>query len=397
MTAVLTDLEAEGRELAESLRSGLQPARRGRSDALRRARSYRTAVESWFVNRSRLRRGDECLRPSYFIWTMTNRCNFACDYCDNHRGEKYPDLPNPPGGPLGTADGRRLLRTMRTGTSAIYFCGGEPTLRNDLPELTRSAWDLGYFPLMINTNAALLHRRLAAPAWSDWLARMDIVICSLDSLDPARLDALYVTSDGEDVVRNVVALSHLAEHTGTKVVVNCILRPGQIDSAEAVFEWANRMGIWFVPVPLNHGPSAMGGLLEDQSYRKLVGRILDHKSRGGRVVGSRRMLERMLCQAPIRCLPSLKAHVDPDGSLWWPCKPSAGVEPVKVPILDHDSVDAAWAAGRRLIEPNGFHGPGEGQCGADCGWAQNYAADLYAEGLVHPLRLAGAIRDFTSH
>lgn len=396
MARVLADLEAEGLELGEQLRGSLDPAVRGLADTRRRLSSYHKAAESWIVNKRRLGRGDECLRPTYFIWTMTNRCNFACEYCDNHRGQKYPDLANPDGGPLSTEEGRELLKIMRSGTSAIYFCGGEPTLRNDLPSLTRSAWDLGYFPLMINTNAALLHRRLANPEWSDWLARMDIVICSLDSLDPGHLDGLYVTDEGEHVIRNVSALARLAEHTGTKVVVNCILRPGNIDHAEAVFDWARRLGIWFVPVPLNHGPSATHDLLEDPDYRRLVQRILREKGRGGRILGSQRLLERLLNQVPIKCLPSLKAHVDPDGSVWWPCKPCVNVEPIKVPVLGHRTLDEVWAEGRRLIDPSGFHGPGDDQCGANCGWAQNYAGDLYAFGLEHPLSLLGAIRDFTS-
>lgn len=396
MQRVLEDLEGQGRDLAAQLRPGLAPARRGPANTLRRLDSYTSAAASWLVNKGRLSRGDECLRPTYFIWTMTNRCNFACEYCDDHRGRKYPDLANPAGGPLSTADGERLLKVMRTGTSAIYFCGGEPTLRNDLPELTRAAWQLGYFPLMINTNAALLHKRLASANWSGWLADMDIVVCSLDSVDPAHLDSLYVTRQGEDVVRNVAALASLGPYTGTKVVLNCVLRPGEIAHAAAVFEWAQRLGTYFVPVPLNHGPSATHSLLDDPEYEELANRILEHKRAGGRVVGSLRMLERLLGQAPIRCYPTLKAHVDPDGAVWWPCKPCVGVEPVKVPILEHETLDAVWDEARRRVEPTGFHGHAEGQCGADCGWAQNYAADLYADGLAHPLRLLGAIRDFTT-
>lgn len=387
-------IEAEAADLAAELLPRLAPAVRGPADVRRRLASYRTAATSWLENARRLRRGDECLRPAYFIWTMTNRCNFACEYCDNHRGEKYPDLPDR--GRLDTEGGQRLLQVMRTGTSALYFCGGEPTLRNDLPELTREAWNLGYFPLMINTNAALLHRRLATPGWEDWLARMDVVICSLDSLDPGALDTLYVTSDGADVIRNVAALARLGDHTGTKVVVNTVIRPGHVDEAADVFDWAQRTGVWFVPVPVNHGPAVEHSLLDDPGYARLAERILARKRAGGRILGSVRLLERLLGQAHIRCLPTLKAHIDPDATVWWPCKPCVNVAPVKVPVLDHDTLDEVWAAGRRLVDPTGFHGPGPDQCGADCGWAQNYAADLYAEGLRHPLRLMGAIRDFTS-
>jgi len=151
-----------------------------------------------------------------------------------------------------------------------------------------------------------------------------------------------------------------------------------------------------VPVPVNHGPAVDGSLLTDPEYARLRERILSARRAGGRVVGSTRLLQRLLGQEPIHCLPTLKAHIDPDGSMWWPCKPCVNVPPVKIEVLEHDTLDGVWASGRRLVDPTGFHGSGPQQCGADCGWAQNYAADLYAEGLRHPLRLLGAIRDFTA-
>ena len=77
----------------------------------------------------------EDLLPLYFIWTTHRTCNFSCTYCDDHRGSKYPDLPDDD--TLDTEQGRRLLRVMRSRASSVYFAGGEPTLRKDLPELVR--------------------------------------------------------------------------------------------------------------------------------------------------------------------------------------------------------------------------------------------------------------------
>ena len=57
-------------------------------------------------------------------------------------------------------------------------------------------------------------------------------------------------------------------------------------------------------------------------------------------------------------------------------------------------IDAMYEAGRQLIDPTGFPGPGPEQCGASCNWAQNYSTDAYVHGLRHPARLLGDVVGF---
>ena len=68
---------------------------------------------------------------------------------------------------LDTEGGFKLMRVMRTRAPSLYFAGGEPTVRKDLPEITREARRLNYFPIIINTNGSLLHRWLKKEEWSD--------------------------------------------------------------------------------------------------------------------------------------------------------------------------------------------------------------------------------------
>jgi len=135
------DLDAcmdKARDLADKILPGIRKdadltrADRWR-DAVRKGKALRKTAENLAVNRARHRRGDHALRPLYVIWTLLNQCNFRCAYCDNHQGQAYFDVPDPER--LDTEQGKRLLQVMITGTPAIYWCGGEPTLRNDLPEL----------------------------------------------------------------------------------------------------------------------------------------------------------------------------------------------------------------------------------------------------------------------
>jgi len=156
------------------------------AEAARISDALATTGRSMVKNYRRFHSGNHTLLPPFFIWTMHNKCNFRCVYCDNHRGSKYFDLPNE--NVLDTEKGKQLLDVCRKNVTGIYFCGGEPTLRKDLAELTDYAHSINYFPLMINTNGSRLHKMLVDPAYSKWLKQMDIVIVSLDALN---LDLLW--------------------------------------------------------------------------------------------------------------------------------------------------------------------------------------------------------------
>lgn len=375
----------EARRIAARVAPGLEPPRGGLGEARRRARAAATALASYRHNRALVKRGREDLRPLYFIWTLLRACNFRCDYCDDHRGRRYPDLPDD--GTLDTAQGRRLLRVMRTGTSSVYFAGGEPTLRRDLPELVRQARDLDYHPIFVNTNGSALDRLLGTPRYRTFLADVDVIIVSLDALDPKVLTSMWGYRRPTDVVRNLLVLRELAGPMRLKLMVNAVIQPGRVAHARAVMELADALGVWFCPVPMNVGPRVAGGLADDPEYRALTRELLARKRAGARITGSLRMNERLLTGAPLSCRNTLKPHVDHDGHLYWPCKASVNVEPARVNVLDFDDVDALWAHATRLIDPTRFHGPAPDQCGASCNWAQNYSTDAYAHGLRHPASL----------
>ncbi len=72
-------------------------------------------------------------------------CNLACDFCTIS-----PEMRR------GALTGDRALEAMRQGRAggydAISFTGGEPTLRRDLPALVRTARQLGYREVKIQSN-----------------------------------------------------------------------------------------------------------------------------------------------------------------------------------------------------------------------------------------------------
>jgi molybdenum cofactor biosynthesis enzyme MoaA len=378
-------LQDEARALARQLEPGLARPESTLARARRYARSYRTALANYRENWRRARAGREDLLPLYFIWTTLRTCNFACSYCDDHRGQKYPDLCNDD--VLDTEGGTRLLRVMRTRTPSVYFAGGEPTLRKDLPQLTRAARDMSYAPIVINTNGSVVARRLADPAWSTWLADTDIVIVSVDALDLNLLKGMWDYKRPHEVLRNLLLLRELRDSQGFKLMINLVIQPGSIPEARAVFNLARDLDIWLCPVPVNQASGIDHTLQEDPDYAALVDELLRAKRDGARITGSLRLLRRLLRSEPLDCRNTLKPHVDFDGRLAWPCKSTVNVDPEYVNVLEHEHVDSLYAEATARIDPTNFHGPGPEQCGGECNWAQNYSTDAYFHGLTHPASL----------
>jgi len=85
---------------------------------------------------------------------VTNRCNLRCEWCfanAHARGYVYePTFEQ-------LSDMLRTLREERPVPAlAVQFSGGEPTLRDDLPEIIGKAVDLGFIQTQIATNGIKL-------------------------------------------------------------------------------------------------------------------------------------------------------------------------------------------------------------------------------------------------
>jgi Fe-coproporphyrin III synthase len=85
------------------------------------------------------------------VWNMTKRCNLKCVHCyAQAKGETYQ------GSELSTEEGKRLIDNLASfGVPVILFSGGEPVLREDLPELIGYATQKG-MRAVISTNGTLI-------------------------------------------------------------------------------------------------------------------------------------------------------------------------------------------------------------------------------------------------
>ena len=119
---------------------------------------------------------------------VTHRCNLACRFCFAGGGREAD-----PGFDEIKA---RLVRLTDPGKTLVQLSGGEPTLRNDLPEIVAAAKEAGCRFVQLNTNGLRLAEdkgfveALAA-------AGLSFVFLQFDGTD----DAIYETLRGRPLFR----------------------------------------------------------------------------------------------------------------------------------------------------------------------------------------------------
>ncbi|MBS7654109.1 MAG: radical SAM protein [Candidatus Bathyarchaeia archaeon] len=144
------------------------------------------------------------------IIDVTNRCNLRCPVCFATAGTTgYVYEPT-------KDEVREMLINLRSNepvpATALQFSGGEPTIREDLPELVKMAKDLGFNHVEVNTNGL----RMAS----------DLEFCK--ALEKAGVSTIYLQFDGvtPDIYKFTRGIDLL--EVKNKVIENC--RKAGIDS-----------------------------------------------------------------------------------------------------------------------------------------------------------------------
>ncbi len=173
---------------------------------------------------------------------VTRRCNLHCRYCfaDGGAGE---DLP--------LEDCRAAVREIvrQCGQPLLQLSGGEPTLRDDLPELVRYAKEAGCSYTQVNTNGIrLAEDRTYAKRLAD--AGLDIVFLQFDGTR----DDIYRTLRGRDLLDfKLEAIRACSEQRIGVTLVPTVVRGVNDDNLGEIVKLAARLapgvrGVHFQPV-----------------------------------------------------------------------------------------------------------------------------------------------------
>ncbi len=164
---------------------------------------------------------------------LTYRCNNDCSHCYNVEHPTLPPGPSPVTGQgeLKTDDWKKIIdKAWELGIPHIIFTGGEPTLRNDLPELVAHAESNGQIT-GLNTNA----RRLSDERFVARLLEsgLDHVQITLESSKPEVHDEM-VRSKGAfrqtvQGIRNVLATPLYVMTNTTMLKTNVRTIPATLD------------------------------------------------------------------------------------------------------------------------------------------------------------------------
>lgn len=167
---------------------------------------------------------------SYLRLSITDVCNFRCQYClpGGYTGAGNKEKPF-----LGLDEIRRLLSACAAlGMKKLRLTGGEPTVRADFSEIAAMAASIpGIRKRAFSTNGYRLHKHAA-----EWRrAGLNAVNVSVDSLDPESFRRLT----GHDRLHEVLAGVEAAVAAGfDEVKINAVLLRGVNDERiDDFLEW----------------------------------------------------------------------------------------------------------------------------------------------------------------
>ncbi|KAM8916274.1 molybdenum cofactor biosynthesis protein 1 isoform 2-T2 [Spinachia spinachia] len=156
-------------------------------------------------------------RHSYLRISLTEKCNFRCQYCMPDEGVKL----TPRSQLLTTSEVLTLARLfVREGVEKIRLTGGEPLIKPDVVDILKELRKLeGLKTIAVTTNGLNLSRLLPKLKESG----LDLINISLDSLVPAKFEFIVRRKGFHKVMEGI---DKAIEMGFNRVKVNCVVMRG---------------------------------------------------------------------------------------------------------------------------------------------------------------------------
>lgn len=331
-------------------------------------------VTNYALNLASAAFGREPVRPLMFCYNTTYRCELGCRYCCDGESKRQREDPCPE---LTTDDAKRLVTILRRAADTLYITGGEPMIRRDLEEVIDHARGSG-FRVVLNTRGIGLEER------ADLVRLVDVLVLSVDSLDPASL-ADIMRRPRETAERVLGALRFAMSErrrAGTRLAISAVAMPGSIDDVAGVLRFAAKHSLGFQISPEFVGEEVNPLLRGNERYKRLVDRFLRTRRLPLGLCESPRYVRGIREFEPSRCSPLLVPMIRPDGRIPFPC---FGCCRFEMDVLATGSYRRSLAEARRQHD-----------CAVECD-ACCYLIHCMAITLVqrHPFAALGELLDWT--
>ncbi len=247
--------------------------------------------------------------PIKVTFHITYRCNLECSFCYR----KTVEVPE-----MNTVQIKGMMNEFRDmGTFIWAFNGGEPTLREDLPELIDYAQDLGFYRGLVTNGVLLAHKLENNPSYR----KLDFVQISLEGPQEIH-DKMY----GQGTYNRVIDALNLLKKLNIRTNILTLIARDNIDYLDYLIGLATQyhMTITFQPMAIQKEDNL--GLSQQHfpgkvRFKEVVDKLIKQKKTGAPILSSIEFLKMIRDSWPdipnkIHCYAAqFYCSVTPDGYL----------------------------------------------------------------------------------
>jgi MoaA/NifB/PqqE/SkfB family radical SAM enzyme len=168
-------------------------------------------------------------KPQHAQWLVTRKCNYRCVGCNVWKEQDEREL--------SAAEIKKGLDNLKdVGVVELVISGGDPLLRPDIEEIINYATDR--FITTVYDNGSMAAKKV------DALRKADFVAISIDSLDPAKNDAIKAVPGA---LKNAIEAVELLQREGVKVAVTPTISQKNLNEIVDITEHFTAKGIpvWY--------------------------------------------------------------------------------------------------------------------------------------------------------
>ncbi|MFQ5892876.1 MAG: hypothetical protein ACE5H5_01040 [Nitrospinota bacterium] len=258
-------------------------------------------------NRFRRTIRSSLLKPFCVTYHVTDRPHIG------HAAFGQPALRASPEAPL--ADVLTLLKKVRKEVRMLYLTGGEPLLHPAIRPIARAAREMGFEPLVLETNFTLIDEH------EELLQHCHLVVVPLETVEVGRQAARWQCDPGwvERLLRNLVLYGPRQEELGVTLIVKCVIGEGTIEGVYDLMEFCFEHNLLFAPTTAANLGLPDRRLQNEPAYERLRDYVIARKKAGAPILGGPESLRLLLAFEDFACYPTLAPHLAPNGDVFYPC------------------------------------------------------------------------------